>query len=65
MREKRFAEAQKKPVICFALVTNQMGNRKEDFEKGDNRGSTDTLKLIGALSKKWNERNGLQCRSGI
>ena len=50
-----FAEAQKKSVICFALVTNQMGNKEQDFEKGDNRGSTETLKLISKVARGLTE----------
>ena len=52
-----FAEARKRPVICFALVTNQMGNKEEDFEKGDAQGSTETLKLIAVVARRWIERN--------
>ena len=52
-----FAEARKRPVICFALVTNQMGNKEEDFEKGDDSGSTDTLKLIAVVAKRWIKLN--------
>ena len=50
-----FAEARKKPVICFALVTNQMGNEENDFEKGDAQGSTDTLNLIAIVARKWSD----------
>ncbi len=52
-----FAEARKKPVICYALVTNQMGNKEEDFEKGHARGSTDTLKLIAFTARRWVQWN--------
>ena len=30
-----FAEAKGRPVICFAHITNQMGNVENDFEKGE------------------------------
>ena len=52
-----FAEAKGKPVICFAHVTNQMGNIEEDFEKGDAEGSIESLKLITLVAKGWKERN--------
>jgi uridine phosphorylase len=52
-----FAESRQKPVICFALVTNRMGKEEGDFEKGDARGSTDTLKLITVAGKRWRERS--------
>ena len=42
-----FAAAREKPVVCFALVTNRMGQREGDFEKGGNRGMADSLALIG------------------
>ena len=35
-----------KDVICFAHLTNTMAQQKGDFEKGDDFGSLDTLKLV-------------------
>lgn len=52
-----FAKAKKRPVICFALVTNQMGNREDDFEKGDSKGSTEILRLIAVVARKWLAQN--------
>ena len=43
-----FTKARKKPVVCFALVTNQMGAVEGDFEKGHNQGIEDFLALIRA-----------------
>jgi uridine phosphorylase len=48
-----FAQACHKAVICFAHVTNQMGNIDGDFEKGEADGSRDALELIAATAKKW------------
>jgi uridine phosphorylase len=48
-----FAHACHKAVICFAHVTNQMGNIEGDFEKGQDNGSRDALKLIAATAKAW------------
>ena len=48
-----FAQACHKPVICFAHVTNQMGNIEGDFEKGEADGSKDALALIAATAKAW------------
>ncbi|MAG13006.1 MAG: uridine phosphorylase [Spirochaetales bacterium] len=48
-----FAEARVKDIICFALVTNQMGTETNDFEKGDGRGTTETLRLIAAVTRRW------------
>jgi uridine phosphorylase len=41
-----FAEARGKPVICFAHVTNQMGQIEGDFEKGHADGTTDALAIV-------------------
>jgi uridine phosphorylase len=46
-----FAQARHKAVICFAYVTNQMGNIEGDFEKGEANGSRDALELIAATAK--------------
>jgi purine-nucleoside phosphorylase len=41
-----FAEAREKPVVCFAHVTNQMGQIEGDFEKGEANGSADALAIV-------------------
>ena len=38
----------KKPVACFALVTNRMGAVEGDFEKGHDQGIEGSLTLIRA-----------------
>ena len=48
-----FAQVCQKSVICFAHVTNQMGNIEGDFEKGEANGSSDALELIAATAKAW------------
>lgn len=48
-----FARARQKPVVCFAHVTNRMGNVEGDFEKGEGGGSRDALQLIAATAKVW------------
>ena len=48
-----FAQARRKPVICFAHVTNQMGTIEGDFEKGEADGSRDALDLISATAQAW------------
>ena len=40
-----FAQARGCPVLCFAHVTNQMG-QEGDFEKGEGNGVVDALTLI-------------------
>ena len=47
-----FAEAKRKPVLCFAHVTNQMG-REGDFEKGEANGAVASLALVAAVAEKW------------
>ena len=45
-----FADARKKPVICFAHVTNQMARMEGDFEKGEADGAVDALSVIAAAA---------------
>jgi uridine phosphorylase len=52
-----FARARCKPVVCFAHVTNQMGNVEGDFEKGEEDGSRAALQLIAATAKAWQSGN--------
>jgi len=42
-----------KTVVCFAHVTNRMGNVEGDFEKGEANGSRDALQLIAVTAKTW------------
>jgi uridine phosphorylase len=44
-----FSLARGRPVLCFAHVTNQMGRRDGDFEKGEANGARDALWLIEAI----------------
>ena len=46
-----FAKAKKKNVICFAHITNQLGARENDFDKGAENGSEEALKLITDVTK--------------
>lgn len=47
-----FARARRKPVLCFAHVTNQMG-REGDFEKGDANGATAAIRLVRKVAEAW------------
>lgn len=54
-----FAQARKKPVLCIAHVTNQMGRVDGDFEKGEADGTRDSLKLIAIAASRlqsWLQR---------
>jgi len=48
-----FAEAKNHPVICFAHITNQMGNVENDFEKGEAQGSRDAIGVISLAAETW------------
>lgn len=48
-----FSQARHKPVVCFAHVTNQMGNIVGDFEKGESGGIRDALQVIAVTAKAW------------
>jgi uridine phosphorylase len=54
-----FAKARRKPVLCFAHVTNQMGRFDGDFEKGEADGSHDALRLIAIAADRLRPRLGL------
>jgi uridine phosphorylase len=47
-----FSRARGKPVLCFAHVTNQMG-QEGDFEKGEANGATASLALVRAVADAW------------
>lgn len=48
-----FAQACRKPVVCFALVTNQMAQAGDDFEKGADNGARHALALVAATARAW------------
>ena len=47
-----FARARGKAVLCFAHVTNQMG-QTGDFEKGQANGAVASLCVIDAAAGAW------------
>lgn len=48
-----FSKAKAKDVICFAQITNQMGNIENDFEKGAASGSVEALQAIAQVARGW------------
>ncbi len=46
-----FAKAKDKNVICFAHLTNTMGQEEGDFEKGEDFGSLEMIRLIEGTLK--------------
>ena len=50
------AQARQYQIICFAHVTNQMGQSEGDFEKGEASGSETALQVIRQTSYCWSQR---------
>jgi uridine phosphorylase len=50
-----FSEARRKPVLCFAHVTNQMALVEGDFEKGEALGTVDASAVITAAVRAWRD----------
>jgi len=48
-----FARARRRPVLCFAHVTNQMAVNEGDFEKGEADGSSGSLSVIATAAHAW------------
>jgi uridine phosphorylase len=51
-----FAAACRRPVICLAHVSNQLGCIEGDFEKGEGNGGSTSLALVTALAQAWSVR---------
>ena len=47
------ASAREKAIICFAHVTNQMGQAEGDFEKGLAQGSATILEVLSQTATIW------------
>lgn len=47
------ASVRQKDLICFALVTNQMGQTEGDFEKGEAQGSNTALQVLHQTARIW------------
>ena len=47
------AEVKQYQIICFAHVTNQMGQTEGDFEKGQAQGSFTALHILIQTAKAW------------
>lgn len=50
-----FAAARDRNVVCFAHVTNQMGQIEGDFEKGEADGVTATLDVVACCARRLSE----------
>src|SRR5579859_3381492 len=51
------AEARQYNIICFAHVTNTMGQMEGDFEKGEACGSRAALHVIEQTARLWQEQS--------
>lgn len=51
-----FAAARRKPVLCLAHVTNQMGRIEGDFEKGAQDGAGEALDVIARIARGWHRQ---------
>ncbi len=47
------ASARQYEIVCFAHVTNQMGQTEGDFEKGQAQGSLTALKILSQAAAAW------------
>ncbi|MDQ3695624.1 MAG: nucleoside phosphorylase [Chloroflexota bacterium] len=45
-----FARARQRPVVCVAIVTNQMAQRAGDFDKGPEDGAEHALAVVSAIA---------------
>jgi uridine phosphorylase len=57
------AQARQYQIICFAHVTNQMGQAEGDFEKGEASGSETALFVVGQTARSWRHRPTEPARS--
>jgi len=47
------ANAKQYEIVCFAHVTNQMGQTEGDFEKGEAQGAQTSLHVISQTARHW------------
>lgn len=55
-----FAKARGKAIVCFAHVTNSMGQVEGDFEKGEADGVTASLCVVATTARTWATKKDLQ-----
>jgi len=58
------ARARREAIVCFALVTNQMAQHGDDFEKGPNDGAGHALALTAAAARGWRACRAVGDRGG-
>ncbi len=50
------AQTRQYQIICFAHVTNQMGQSERDFEKGEASGSETVLSVVSQTARSWRQK---------
>ncbi len=48
-----FAAACRRPVVCFAHLTNELAQNAGDFEKGESEGLQQVLEILAASAAAW------------
>jgi uridine phosphorylase len=51
-----FSLARRRPVVCFAHVTNELAVSDGDFEKGPADGAESALAIVAAVASGWRSR---------
>ena len=46
-----FAQAKKKPVVCFAHVTNRLATAENDFDKGEDNASKRMIEIVRSVRR--------------
>src|SRR5260370_30959342 len=50
------AQTRQYQIICFAHVTNQMGQSERDFVKGEASGSDTVLSVVSQTARSWRQK---------
>ena len=59
------ASAKQYEIVCFAHVTNQMGQTEGDFEKGEAQGSQAALHIINQTAHHWRQWRPRDAQRGV
>ena len=59
-----FAQVNRKDIVCFAHITNQMAQIEGDFEKGLDQGSHDALKVVVLAARAWRDHQPVLATTG-
>ena len=59
------AQAKNYDIICYAHVTNAMGQTEGDFEKGEASGSMTALEILSQTARGWMDSQGVMGAKGV